>query len=156
MRRVSYRSNYSLRSIKDGSAQAPLRYSGVRPISALRLWISEGFTQAESEFVRGGIPRPIGNSPESLSQAILVGIILVGRLGACCIHMARSVSRRARVRRAQSIYISVCIYIICIYIYIYTCMYEKERERESERERERPGPLTPTVSHRGMLSYSIV
>ena len=29
----------------------------------------------------GGIPRPIGDFPESLSQAILVGIILVGRLG---------------------------------------------------------------------------
>ena len=30
---------------------------------------------------RGGIPRPTGIFPESLSQAILVGIILVGRLG---------------------------------------------------------------------------
>ena len=30
---------------------------------------------------RGGIPRPIGYFPESLSQAILVGIMLVGRLG---------------------------------------------------------------------------
>ena len=31
--------------------------------------------------VRGGIPRPMGNFPESLCQQILVGIILVGRLG---------------------------------------------------------------------------
>ena len=31
--------------------------------------------------LRGGIPRPIGDLPESLSQAILVGITLVGRLG---------------------------------------------------------------------------
>ena len=29
----------------------------------------------------GGIPRPIGNFPDSLIQRILVGIILVGRLG---------------------------------------------------------------------------
>ena len=29
--------------------------------------------------LRGGIPRPMGNSPESLSQAILVGIIHVSR-----------------------------------------------------------------------------
>ena len=29
----------------------------------------------------GGILRPMGNVPEMLSQAILVGIILVGRLG---------------------------------------------------------------------------
>ena len=31
--------------------------------------------------LRGGIPGPTGNSPESLSQAILAGIISVGRLG---------------------------------------------------------------------------
>ena len=30
---------------------------------------------------RGGIVRPIGNFPEGLSQAILVGTMLVGRLG---------------------------------------------------------------------------
>ena len=30
---------------------------------------------------RGGIPRPIGNSPESLSQQILAEMILSGRLG---------------------------------------------------------------------------
>ena len=30
---------------------------------------------------RSGIPRPIRDFPESLSQAILVGIMLVGRLG---------------------------------------------------------------------------
>ena len=29
--------------------------------------------------VRGGIPRPIRNCPETLSQQILVGIILVAR-----------------------------------------------------------------------------
>ena len=31
--------------------------------------------------VRGGVPRPIGNFPESLSQAMLVGTMLVGGLG---------------------------------------------------------------------------
>ena len=30
---------------------------------------------------RVGIPRPIGDFPESLSQAMLVGVMLVGRLG---------------------------------------------------------------------------
>ena len=41
--------------------------------------------------VRGGILRSTGNSSESLSQAILVGIILVGRLGipACATAAAR-------------------------------------------------------------------
>ena len=35
--------------------------------------------------LRGGIRRPIGNFLESLSQAMLVGVMLVGRLGACFI-----------------------------------------------------------------------
>ena len=41
-----------------------------------------GFDSSIIVIVRGGIPRPIGNLPESLSQAILAGIMLVGRLGA--------------------------------------------------------------------------
>ena len=40
-----------------------------------------GFDSSIILILRGGIPMPIGNVPESLSQAILVGIILVGRLG---------------------------------------------------------------------------
>ena len=40
-----------------------------------------GFDSSVILILRGGIPRPIGNSPESLSQAILAGIMLVGKLG---------------------------------------------------------------------------
>ena len=40
-----------------------------------------GFDSGIIFILRGGIPRPIGDFPESLSQAILVGIMLVGRLG---------------------------------------------------------------------------
>ena len=40
-----------------------------------------GFDSSRVLSVRGGILLPIGDFPESLSQAILVGIILVGRLG---------------------------------------------------------------------------
>ena len=40
-----------------------------------------GFDSSIILIIRGGIPRPTGDFPESLSQAILVGIILVGRLG---------------------------------------------------------------------------
>ena len=40
-----------------------------------------GFDSSMILILRGGIHRPIGNSPESLSQAILAGIILLGRLG---------------------------------------------------------------------------
>ena len=42
-----------------------------------------GFDSSRILILRGGIPGPIGNSPESLSQAILAGVILVGRLGVC-------------------------------------------------------------------------
>ena len=41
------------------------------------------FTGLDSSIIlisRGGIPRPIGNFPQSLSQAMLVGTMLVGRL----------------------------------------------------------------------------
>ena len=40
-----------------------------------------GFYLSIILILRGGIPRLIGNFLESLSPAILVGIILVGRLG---------------------------------------------------------------------------
>ena len=41
-----------------------------------RVWLKHNLN-----LLRGGIPRPIGNFPESSSQAILVGIMLVGRSG---------------------------------------------------------------------------
>ena len=40
-----------------------------------------GFDSSIVLMLRGGIPRPIGKFPESFSQAILIGVILVGRLG---------------------------------------------------------------------------
>ena len=40
-----------------------------------------GFDSSTNLFRRGGILMPIGNFPESLSQAILVGIMLAGRFG---------------------------------------------------------------------------
>ena len=40
-----------------------------------------GFDSSITFILRGGILMSIGNSPESLSQGILIGIILVGRLG---------------------------------------------------------------------------
>ena len=43
-----------------------------------------GFDSSTILILRGGIPRPEENLPESLSQAILVGVMLVGRLGIDC------------------------------------------------------------------------
>ena len=40
-----------------------------------------GFDSSVILILRGGIPRPIGDFPEGLSQAMLVWIMLVGRLG---------------------------------------------------------------------------
>ena len=40
-----------------------------------------GFDSSIISILRDGILRPLGNFPGSLSQAILVGIMLVGRLG---------------------------------------------------------------------------
>ena len=41
----------------------------------------KGFDSSIILILRGGIPRPIGDFPECLSQAMLVGITLVGWLG---------------------------------------------------------------------------
>ena len=40
-----------------------------------------GFDSSTTLILRGGIPRPTGDSLESLTQAMLVGVMLVGRLG---------------------------------------------------------------------------
>ena len=40
-----------------------------------------GFDSSRILILRGGVLRSIGNCPESLGQGILVGVILVGRLG---------------------------------------------------------------------------
>ena len=40
-----------------------------------------GFDSNTILTIRGEIPRPIGDLPESLSQAMLVGTMLVGGLG---------------------------------------------------------------------------
>ena len=43
-----------------------------------------GFDSSIIIILRGGISRPTGNFPERLTKAMLVGIILVGRLGVGC------------------------------------------------------------------------
>ena len=71
-----------------------------------------GFDSSVILILRGGIPRPIGDFPESLSQAMLVGIMLVGRLGVSKPEKGRSgspsatawtsPSRRGRCRQPAS------------------------------------------------------
>ena len=62
-----------------------------------------GFRGLDSSIIlslRGGSPRPIGYLPESLSQAISAGIILVGRLGVK--QTPRSVARDVPVQTPSS------------------------------------------------------
>ena len=66
-----------------------------------------GFDSSIIISLSGGIPRSTGILPEIQSQAILVGIILVVRLG-----------------EPEHLYIYIYIYYhIFIYIYVYMCMY---------------------------------
>ena len=61
-----------------------------------------GFDSSIILIRRGGIPRPIGDFPESLSQAILVGMMLVGRLGAVDNDAQRvELGSEAKLRRAR-------------------------------------------------------
>ena len=73
-----------------------------------------GFYSSTILKLRGEIPRPIGDLPESLSQAMLVGVMLVGGLG---------VGLR-RGRRLAGIYTYIYIYLYDIqYTYtLYVCM----------------------------------
>ena len=89
--------------------------------------------------LRGGIPRPIGDFPESLSQSILVGTMLVGRSG---VRSRRFRPRTSRLssstprttatspprssRRRYYVYVYIYIYIcvcVCMYTYIYIYIY---------------------------------
>ena len=56
-----------------------------------------GFDSSRILILRGGIPMPIGNFPESLSQAILVGIVIAGSLGVY--RQTRRWQRRGRAPR---------------------------------------------------------
>ena len=62
--------------------RAPKRTSGCRVADPpANLADFRGLDSSVILILRGGIPRPIGDSPEDLSQAMFVGIMLVGRLG---------------------------------------------------------------------------
>ena len=59
----------------------PLHAPGLTANLRTKIMDFRGFDASRILILRGGIPRPIGDFPESLSRAILLGIILVGRLG---------------------------------------------------------------------------
>ena len=105
-----------------------------------------GFDSSRILILRGGIPRPIGDSPECLTQAMLVGVMLVGRLSVLC-HivlslglvgsgLCKALPTRANVRQVSGLrgfWHLQCSPSLTSGIYIYICMYI-ERERERERD----------------------
>ena len=62
--------------------------AGCRTMGNLRTKIMDlrGFDSSSILIPRGGILMSIGDLQEGLSQAILVGIIVVGRLGVSCVY----------------------------------------------------------------------
>ena len=76
---------------------------GLTPNLPTNILDFRGFGSSIILVLRGGILMSIGDFPESLSRAMLVGVMLVGGLG---------VIRSAR-----------AVLIICIYIYIHTYVY---------------------------------
>ena len=80
-----------------------------------------GFDSSIILILRGGIPRHIGNSPESLSQAILVGIMFVARLGVS--HGTIGVSVSPRNRSGVAGVPKVTVSMIYSTIYIYICIH---------------------------------
>ena len=63
-----------------------------------------GFDSSITLISRGGIPMSTGKFPEIVSQQILVGMILVGRLGVEREHMA--FSRVSRLRRRAIVFVT--------------------------------------------------
>ena len=69
----------SLRAVEELVALVGLREATTPNLSNIVGF--RGFDSSTISISRDGIPMSIGELPESLSQAMLVGIMLVGRLG---------------------------------------------------------------------------
>ena len=77
-----------------------------------------GFDSNIMLILRGGIPRPVGSFPEKMSQAILVGIILVGRLSVLCYLLLGVILETAAFGGRILIYFHVVVVIVSIIIVI--------------------------------------
>ena len=86
------------RVTKDTQSRCPRVFRGGVFAAKIRTKIMDfrGLDSSITLIQRVGIPRPTGNFPENLSQAILVGIILKGRLGVWLRLTARMVGEGRR------------------------------------------------------------
>ena len=79
--------NYTTRIRPSAASHDTVVYHGTaggQPTTANHRTNIMDFRGSDSSIIlslRGGIPMPIGDFPESLSQAMLVGVMLVGRWG---------------------------------------------------------------------------
>ena len=80
------------RAVRAAYLQTPSRGITAKLRTSTKFLDFSGFDSSVILLLRGGILMSIGNSPEMLSQQILVGIILVGRSG---VRRALQPARRA-------------------------------------------------------------
>ena len=80
-----------------------------------------GFESSIILILRGDIPRPIGNFPQSLSQAMLVGIMLVGRSGVHALQSAGHVEVHARLRTEVDHHLT-CNSLHVLLLTVYCCI----------------------------------
>ena len=120
---------------------ADSRYFKKTPTANLRTKTLDfrGFDSSIISIVRGGIPSPIGIFPESLSQAILAGITLVGRLGVhalapmkrqtipscpgvpCLAGLAANAAARTGGNRTALV-VYLCGLIVCVCVSVCVCV----------------------------------
>ena len=78
----------------------PCHYEGTKANLRTNIMDFRGFDSRIISIIRGGILMSIGDFPESLSQAILVGIMLVGRLGELCLTASPQAVASSKAERA--------------------------------------------------------
>ena len=83
-------------SSRDSALQGDTRNTPSPPTNIVDF---RGFDSSIILIQRGGILRPRGNLPESLSQAMLVGTMLLGRLGVVSELLENRLSRAAGRRK---------------------------------------------------------
>ena len=90
-----------------------------------------GFDSSLILNLRGGILRRVGNFPDVLSQAMLVGIMLVGRLGVSRAVLEINITV---ISSTLSYYCYYYYYYYYYFYYYYYYYYEYEHEYEYEYE----------------------
>ena len=103
---------------------------------------SRGFDSSIILIQRGGILRSIGNFPESWSQAMLVGTMLVGRLGVQLVAYSRCLIKNSCTWRMMIQYVSFAYRLdtdVCCGLYVESVCLELKTVYILSGARKRPG-----------------